>query len=372
MTKSHGILLTTLLLCSSVAYTQQTDYQKWRAERLQNYQSFSADYLQRYQSYKERVAQRWGNGAELPDQHSYVTYSDDLTEKTVVDFARQEIRVETLAEPSERQVTQLQRRAEQLLTKPITQIAAEDPLLQGLSLTADGSLLQALAPDLTPEQPLTDTKVSTEQIQIQLPTESRSDASKKRVQRVTIKLNGHNFYQRRAEQYRALVQEQAKAYGFDTALLLAIMQVESSFNPLAQSSIPAFGLMQIVPDSAGKDVNTRVFKRKQAPSAELLFKPQQNILFGTAYLNILDKTYLDGITDPLSRLYCTIAAYNTGAGNVAKVFHPRSEKRIGEAVSVINTLSAEQVYQRLLTDLPYDETRKYLQKVISAMPQYQL
>lgn len=372
MTTKRCLLLTTLLLSSSVVQAQQTDYQQWKAERLQNYQSFSADYLQRYQAYKERIAQHWGNSAELPEQHSYVTYSDDLTEKTVVDFARQEIRVETLAEPNERQVTQLQHRAEQLLKKPLKQIAAADPLLQGLSLTTDGSLLQALAPDLNPEKTLTDTEVSTEQIQIQLPTESGSDASKKRVQRVTIKLNGHNLYQRRAEQYRALVQEQAKAYGFDTALLLAIMQVESSFNPLAQSSIPAFGLMQIVPESAGKDVNTRVFKRKQAPSAEVLFKPQQNILYGTAYLSIIDKTYLGGITDPLSRLYCTIAAYNTGAGNVATVFHPRSEKRIGEAVAIINTLSAEQVYQRLLTDLPYDETRKYLQKVVSAMPQYQL
>src|SRR5690606_40897703 len=63
-----------------------------------------------------------------------------------------------------------------------------------------------------------------------------------------------------------------------------------------------------------------------------------NIKFGSAYLSILDSTYLAGIKHPTSRLYCAIAAYNTGAGNVASVFHPKGEKRIAEAVNIINEL----------------------------------
>lgn len=377
----HWLLTLTLLLLSTVSVAEQSKYQQWKEQRQKNYESFSAEYLQRYQSYKGKIEQQWGNGSELSGKDTYVVYSDDLTQKTVVDFSSQEIRVEVLADKNNSSTALMQQQALALVSKPIAQLAASDPLLKGINNNETRSLAQALLPDLANGAPLPTGNVTTEEISIDVkpaatPNKKLSaelaDATKKRVTRVTIRMDGKNLYQRRALQYKENVQKQAQQYELNAALLLAIMQVESSFNPLAQSPVPAFGLMQIVPESAGKDVNNRVFKRKQPPNAEQLFKPDENIMFGSAYVNILDKTYLSGITNPTSRLYCIIAAYNTGAGNVATVFHPSRQKRLVEAIAVINMLSSDEVYQRLISDLPYEETRKYLQNVLSAIPQYEI
>lgn len=374
-------LLVALLLSSGAIYAQQTDYEKWKAEHMQRYDSFSAAYLKRYDAYKLKIQQQWGTGTELSNQHSYVVYSDDLSQKTVVDFSRQEIRVEVLAGQNDMSAENMQQQGLALVNQSVSALAAIDPLLHDVRHFDTRTLAQALLPDVEAEQLLSVVNVSTEEIGVDIPdiapkalsnnSPSHKSASSKRVKRVTIKLDGKDLYQRRALQYQPQTELQAEKYGLDSALLLAIMQVESSFNPLAQSPVPAFGLMQIVPESAGIDVNTRFFKKKRPPSAELLFKPDDNILFGSAYFNILDKHYLSAISDPTSRLYCAIAAYNTGAGNVASVFHPKGEKRISEAVKVINTLTPAQVYQRLLIELPYEETRKYLEKVTTAIPHYQ-
>ncbi|WP_159739967.1 transglycosylase SLT domain-containing protein, partial [Vibrio atypicus] len=78
----------------------------------------------------------------------------------------------------------------------------------------------------------------------------------KQKDRVTISYKlPANTLSNQAKRYLPEVQQQAKRYNLDPALLLAIVHTESSFNPLARSPIPAFGLMQIVPTSAGKDVS---------------------------------------------------------------------------------------------------------------------
>lgn len=396
MSAMHWWLTLTLLVISNVSVAEQSDYNKWKAEHLKSYNTFSEQYLKRYQEYKDKLQQQWGSASELSDNDTYVVYSDDLSHKTVVDFSLQEIRVEVFADENNRSTAELQQQALTLVSQPIAQLVAADPLLQGVKHHETQSLAQALLPDLPAGELVPTDNVSVEEFSVDikplekqlikpaqpvakltdavtkpvLPVTPVADATSKRVKRVTIRLNGQDLYQRRALQYQEQVHQQAKLYDVDSAVLLAIMQVESSFNPLAQSPVPAFGLMQIVPESAGKDVNNRVFKRKQSPNAEQLFKPDENIMFGSAYVNILDKTYLAGIKDATSRLYCTIAAYNTGAGNVASVFHPRGQKRLVEAIKVINSLSSEEVYSRLINELPYEETRKYLQKVTSAIPQY--
>ena len=77
------------------------------------------------------------------------------------------------------------------------------------------------------------------------------------------------------------------------------------------------------------------------------------------------------INNPISRRYCAIAAYNTGAGNVAKAFNLNRSTNINKAVALINQLDSEGVYAQLINNLPYDETKKYLQKVSKLDIQYQ-
>ncbi|MEO5863947.1 MAG: hypothetical protein ABIQ79_02770 [Nitrospiraceae bacterium] len=68
---------------------------------------------------------------------------------------------------------------------------------------------------------------------------------------------------------------------------------------------------------------------------------------------------LKNVEHNVSREYCVIAAYNTGAGNVFRTF---SRDRT-TAVNQINSLQPAGVYDQLRNSLPYEETRHYLEKV---------
>jgi membrane-bound lytic murein transglycosylase C len=83
----------------------------------------------------------------------------------------------------------------------------------------------------------------------------------------------------------------------------------------------------------------------------------------------LDSNYLKEIEDPQSRLYAVIAAYNTGVGNLAGAF---GTNNIHRAAQRVNEMSADDVYQHLRKQLPYEETRRYLAKVIEAQSRYQM
>lgn len=185
----------------------------------------------------------------------------------------------------------------------------------------------------------------------------------------TIKLPEGNL-KARASQYQPLAAKESKKWDIDQALVMAIMHSESAFRPNAKSHIPAFGLMQVVPTSAGHDVNKRIHNIDSPMPVQDLYQPPKNVATGTAYLHILNDKYLRSIKDDKSRLYCVIAAYNTGAGNVARAFNPDRSTSIKKAAKIINTMPPQQVYDHLVANLPYDETKNYLRKVNSRIALY--
>ena len=138
---------------------------------------------------------------------------------------------------------------------------------------------------------------------------------------------------------------------------------------MARSWVPAYGLMQIVPRTAGIDSYYFLYKKRRLLSASYLYNTKNNIETGSAYFHILYYKYLSAIKDPTSRLYCSIAGYNTGAGNVARSFVGTNS--VQKAAAVINTMSPQQVYDHLLRKLPYEETRHYLKKVHTRSQKYQ-
>lgn len=192
----------------------------------------------------------------------------------------------------------------------------------------------------------------------------------KKVVHYKVKLP-ENSLKARASQYAPLAEKESKNWKVDSALIMAIMHSESAFRPNAKSHIPAFGLMQVVPTSAGHDVNKQV-RNIDAPMTPVeLYEPVINVETGTAYLDILNSKYLRKIENDESRLYCVIAAYNTGAGNVARAFNQDRSTNIGKASKVINSMSPNEVYKQLIEKLPYDETKGYLKKVSSRIALYQ-
>jgi soluble lytic murein transglycosylase-like protein len=114
------------------------------------------------------------------------------------------------------------------------------------------------------------------------------------------------------ESIPALIVAHAKQYALDPALLQAVIQVESNFNPQAVSPKGALGLMQLMPLTAA--------------ALHVLdpFDPNDNIRAGAAILRrLLDRF---GGNLPLA-----LAAYHAG------------ERRVAQAVST-DSLPATQLY----------------------------
>ena len=116
-----------------------------------------------------------------------------------------------------------------------------------------------------------------------------------------------------------IVREAAERHRVDPALVRAVIQAESNWNPKAYSRKGAGGLMQLIPTTA---------KRYGAFD---LFDPQQNINAGVKYLRTLLERY-NGNLD------LALAAYNAGEGAVDRAHGVPS----------------------------YRETRSYVQKVQNA------
>lgn len=356
--------------------TQQQSYDAFKQQYQKEYKTFKTDYEQNYHEFKQKVANYWGDKTELSDADTYIHYSDDLQQRTIVDFSNNTIAVESLGDGT-LNADSVKTLLEELSVTSVREQAQKDPLLSKMNVNNDQLLLAAWAPKTSVDEIIeqaeisaSETTATVEKSDISKTQTSKPTARAKRVQRMKLTLPNNNMLSRRASDFLETARLQANELNLPLELVMAVIEVESSFNPLAQSPIPAFGLMQIVPTSAGMDVNKLVFQKDNMPSTELLFNPSKNIEFGGHYLAILRDRYLDEIVNPESRLYCMIAAYNTGAGNVAKTFHPTGQKRISSAVVEINKLTPEQVYEKLEKELPYQETRAYISKVRTAMQKY--
>jgi soluble lytic murein transglycosylase-like protein len=94
-----------------------------------------------------------------------------------------------------------------------------------------------------------------------------------------------------------MVLEEARTLRIDPRLVLAVMRVESGFDPLARSPKNAQGLMQLIPETA---------QRFNVADA---FDPQQNVRGGMAYLRWLLAYYRGEVA-------LAVAAYNAGEGAV--------------------------------------------------------
>ncbi len=207
--------------------------------------------------------------------------------------------------------------------------------------------------------------------QLPSPKSQQQASNNQKITTVTIPL-AKSSELAKAQPFVAQVKEQSQRWQLPPSFVLAIMHTESYFNPKAQSHIPAFGLMQIVPNSAGTDVNRFLFNKDKPMTSRYLFQPNENIEAGIAYLHLLDERYLGAIKNNQSRLYCMIAAYNTGSGNLARSFNKNRSRSVSQAVPIINAMQPEEVYQYLLNNLPYQETRHYLQRVVAREKLYQV
>lgn len=170
-----------------------------------------------------------------------------------------------------------------------------------------------------------------------------------------------------AQQYQNWVIDYAQTYGVSPALIYAIMETESSFNPKAVSRSNAIGLMQLKAETAGVDVFRRVDEKMGQPTESELLDSEKNIRMGTAYLGLLQHDYFAEIKSEENKKLLSIASYNGGMKAVINLFGNTPEK----AMTRINQLQPKQIYRKLRTQHQSPETRRYLDKVLAAEKRYQ-
>lgn len=161
-------------------------------------------------------------------------------------------------------------------------------------------------------------------------------------------------YSKRKKAITPYVNRYADKFGLDRNLIMSIIEVESNFIPQALSKQNAHGLMQVVPNTAAAEVN-RFFKHKQEITDMELMHPENNIYYGTAYLYLIKKYHLNGITDHDSLNSLLIASYNAGSSAVLRHFGETKEK----AIRAINAMSPQEVYNSLIQNYRSGETREY-------------
>ena len=193
-----------------------------------------------------------------------------------------------------------------------------------------------------------------------------NDGQTRKVIQVQMALVSDNI-SKNAALYKDLIAEFSEKFQIEQPLIYAIIEQESAFNPQATSWVPAYGLMQLVPRSGGREAYRYIYKVDKMPEMSYLYNPRNNIELGTAYLRVLMNQFAR-VEDPHCRRLCVIASYNTGAGNVSRSFI--GSTNLGKAFSHINQHNYDGLFRHLITNLPYEETRDYVAKVTKRREKY--
>jgi soluble lytic murein transglycosylase-like protein len=159
----------------------------------------------------------------------------------------------------------------------------------------------------------------------------------------------------RATQIRPLVAQYARQYRLPPELILAVIEQESSFNPQAQSHRNAVGLMQLVPDEAGREAYRYTERRTGTPTLQELQDPKTNIRLGSAYLRLLLDRHFDDIESEDARVAVALAAYNWGPTRMRKALERHG---LPDSVDEI---------EALLEKHAPAETRDYVRKITQRM-----
>lgn len=155
-----------------------------------------------------------------------------------------------------------------------------------------------------------------------------------------------------AEDYRDLmyplafwpvVESASKRFDLDPFLVLSIIREESRFEPEARSPAGALGLMQLMPGTASRLIKKASIETNQYKE---LKDVKTNISIGAFYLKELLKEF--------QSMTAAIAAYNAG------------EERVRDWVKGGNYRSVDE----FIEDIPYDETRNYVKRVLTTYLNY--
>jgi len=370
-------------------YARALEIHQAQTQLKRELRQYEKNVQQAMDKFEKKTAHVWGDETELPSADQDVVYRNDQTERSVINYKNGSVVVEIAVNLDKSK--NIRRLAEQLSnaiadvivsgpdTRSVTEMA-KDP-----DATREGSEINGISD-------IVDTGNGAHLDEAGIKQFSNKQLKKVRRHQLTGDdgVIRYVFTTRfslvpehikvRAKKYRKLVEFHARKFHIPTPLIYSIIETESFFNPNAKSSIPAFGLMQLVPATGARDAYKFIYNKDVVVKEEYLYLPGKNIELGVAYLHVIYYKYLHKIQDPTTKLWIMIAAYNTGVVNVMKsVMGPYSRHKYGSlynwknmAIDKFNEMDPEQVYNHLQKHLLSDETREYLRKVRKRMSKYRV
>lgn len=385
------LLLVAILFAYNITYSQvESDFEKFKQQQQEEMQSMRKsdstamlslekeyqDYIkaeqEAYDNFVKNMKAIWGGDFVESTNKDWVEYSDDGNSRSVVDFDKGEATIEIVVSQEEAESkTAIENKVEDKLKELLKNKGKtkdydssveksiplqETPVLENQVQTPSGVMVTESNVDAAVNEIVKEVEIDRKEI--------KGDDGKPR-QVITVKLDlVPDHIKTRAEQYKSEVEKYCRKYDVEPAMAFAVMQTESSFNPKAKSHVPAYGLMQIVPSSAGADCAQSLKKPFAKPTANYLYQPGNNIEMGVHYLHLLRKRYYSNVDDKDSQDLCVIASYNTGAGNVARAL--RGDTKISKAIPQINEMSYNELFRYFERKL-LPETQNYIRKVTERM-----
>ena len=405
---------------------QMEAFQNYKQSVTAQYEAYEQQEKEAYEKFKEEIEQKW-DAFKKPESKVYVEYSEDSNTRQSVDFEKGEITIEVIVEeiepdnepktnspdnsnvksnPSNK--NSQSKNDSDSIDKPKKQISNKidsdkkkttsnqntqkqaSPQQKEITKSEDDSekkikekLTDALIGIITKKaddnKPLLENQVENsggqnitvnnveneaedviEKKEVKAETYESKDGKKRTKYTVTIPLK-NNHLDERTKRYEKDILKQAERWKLDPAIVFALMETESAFNPKARSHIPAFGLLQLVPKSGARDAYRYVYKEDKLVTGDYLYEPINNIELGCAYLAKIRYYYFENIKDDELAYICSIPAYNTGIGNVSRTLC--GKPHTNPAAKVASSMNAQELYNKLTTELKYEEARNYLKKV---------
>lgn len=136
--------------------------------------------------------------------------------------------------------------------------------------------------------------------------------------------------------YEDTIRQASRENGLEPTFVAGVIYAESRFRPDAESHQDAYGLMQMLPETAE-------FVQQRSGIEGDFTDPRTNIRLGTWYLSYLDERYRGD-----ERLM--LAAYNSGEGTVDGWISERGFD--------------------IAEDIPFKETREYVERSLEARQTY--
>ncbi len=323
--------------------------------------------------YKKYISKKWGD-TKLSNISTFVQYNDDMNARQSVDFKKGVVTLEVISDTNNSVNTDyFEKERDKLSHETLSQATTKDPVasleskfMKKKSIT---SHYQKHDNSKFLDGYLENKKIK--QGDIKQKKVTLKDGDVKFIYFVDVKMVPEHL-KKRALKFKPFVLEKSREYGIEPSSIFATIETESYFNPLARSNIPAYGLMQIVPTTAGIDAYYALTKKKKLLPPAYLYNAHNNIELGAKYMQIIRYNYLKGIRNPLSRLYCSATAYNAGIGSLFRVF-ANSKFAKEDAIKKINSMTPDEVYARLRTSKRLTlEAREYVKHIKTRSENYKI